>query len=73
MSISAVAANISPVIQSVLEMRKKLDDLQRQLGTGMKADTYSGLGPHIGLAVGLHWALVVPVTSNRRATATIAR
>jgi hypothetical protein len=43
MSISAVAANISPVIQSVLEMRKKLDDLQRQLGTGMKADTYSGL------------------------------
>ena len=53
MSISAVAANISPVIQSVLEMRKKLDDLQRQLGTGMKADTYSGLGPHIGLAVGL--------------------
>jgi flagellar hook-associated protein 3 FlgL len=53
MSISAVAANISPVIQSVLEMRKKLDDLQRQLGTGMKADTYAGLGPHIGLAVGL--------------------
>jgi flagellin-like hook-associated protein FlgL len=53
MSISAVAANISPVIQSVLEMRRKLDDLQRQLGTGMKADTYAGLGPHIGLAVGL--------------------
>src|SRR5262245_40957052 len=53
MGISSIAANISPVIQSVLEMRRKLDDLQRQLGTGMKADTYAGLGPHIGLAVGL--------------------
>jgi flagellar hook-associated protein 3 FlgL len=53
MSISTVAANISPVIQSVLEMRRKLDDLQRQLGTGMKADTYAGLGPHSGLAIGL--------------------
>lgn len=53
MTISAVAANISPVIQSVLEMRRKLDDLQRQLGTGMKADTYAGLGPHSGLAIGL--------------------
>jgi flagellin-like hook-associated protein FlgL len=53
MSISAVAANISPVIQNVLEMRRKLDDLQRQLGTGMKADTYAGLGPHSGLAIGL--------------------
>ena len=53
MTISAVAANISPVIQSVLEMRRKLDDLQRQLGTGMKAETYAGLGPHSGLAVGL--------------------
>jgi flagellin-like hook-associated protein FlgL len=53
MSVSAVAANISPVIQNVLEMRRKLDDLQRQLGTGMKADTYAGLGPQSGLAIGL--------------------
>jgi flagellar hook-associated protein 3 FlgL len=53
MSVSSVAANISPVIQNVLEMRRKLDDLQRQLGTGMKADTYAGLGPHSGLAIGL--------------------
>jgi Bacterial flagellin N-terminal helical region len=53
MSVSAVAANISPVIQNVLEMRRKLDDLQRQLGTGMKADTYAGLGAQSGLAIGL--------------------
>src|SRR5262245_50165224 len=53
MSVSAVAANISPVIQNVLEMRRKLEDLQRQLGTGMKADTYAGLGPQSGLAIGL--------------------
>jgi flagellar hook-associated protein 3 FlgL len=53
MSISSIAANISPVIQSVLEMRKKLDDLQRQLGSGIKADTYAGLAPQIGLTIGL--------------------
>jgi flagellar hook-associated protein 3 FlgL len=53
MTVSAVAANISPVMQSVLEMRRKLDDLQRQLGTGMKAETYAGLGPQSSLAVGL--------------------
>jgi flagellar hook-associated protein 3 FlgL len=53
MIISGVANNISPVIQSVLEMRKQLDDLQRQLGTGQKAELFSGLGSQSTLATGL--------------------
>ena len=35
-------------------MRAQLDDLQRQLGTGKKSDTYAGLGLDRGFAVGLH-------------------
>ena len=34
-------------------MRAKLDDLQRQLGTGQKSDTYAGLGSQRALTVGL--------------------
>jgi flagellar hook-associated protein 3 FlgL len=37
----------------LLSTRKQLDDLQRQLGTGKKSDTYAGLGLERGLAVGL--------------------
>jgi flagellar hook-associated protein 3 FlgL len=53
MTISGVGNSISPVIQSVLDMRKQLDDLQRQLGTGQKADTFAGLGSQSALATGL--------------------
>ena len=41
------------VVQSLVDMRRQLDDLQRQLGTGKKADTYAGIGVERGLAVGL--------------------
>ena len=40
-------------MQSLVDMRRQLDDLQRQLGTGQKADTYAGIGIDRGLAVGL--------------------
>src|SRR5713101_8169317 len=53
MTVSAIGSSISPVMQSVLDMRRQLDDLQRQLGTGQKADTFAGLGPQSGLATGL--------------------
>jgi flagellin-like hook-associated protein FlgL len=39
--------------QSLVEMRRQLDDLQRQLATGRKADTYAGVGLDRGLLVGL--------------------
>jgi len=53
MSISDIASSSALKIQSLLDMRQQIDDLQRQLGTGKKADTYAGLGVSTGLAVTL--------------------
>jgi hypothetical protein len=53
MAISGIGGNVSPLLQSVLTIDKQLQDLQRQLGTGQKADTYSGLGSQSSMAVGL--------------------
>ena len=36
----------------LIDMRNQLDDLQRQLGTGKKSDSYAGLGLDRGLTVG---------------------
>ncbi len=54
MTISSVSSNIAPLVQSVLDINNRLNDLQRQLGTGQKADTYAGLGPQSGIAVALN-------------------
>src|SRR5687768_4841096 len=53
MSVSGVGPNVSLSIQAVIDMRDRLDELQRQLGTGKKATTYAGLGLDRGLTVGL--------------------
>ena len=53
MSISAVGASVGLTIQSLVGMRKQLDDLQRQLGTGKKSVDYAGVGVDRGVAVGL--------------------
>lgn len=53
MSITGVGSSSSLLVQSLVDMRTKLDELQRQLGTGQKADTYAGLGIDSGLSVGL--------------------
>jgi flagellin-like hook-associated protein FlgL len=42
------------MVQSLLQMRSQLDDLNRQLGTGQKSATYSGLGLDRGLSVALN-------------------
>ena len=54
MTVSGVSSNIAPLIQSALDINKQLDDLQRQLGSGQKADTYAGLGSQSGIAVALN-------------------
>ena len=55
MTISGISnSNISPLIQSALDINKQLDDLQRQLGSGQKADSYAGLGSQGGVAVALN-------------------
>src|SRR5664279_4238742 len=53
MTVSGVSASIAPVLLSIQKMNSQLDDLQRQLGTGQKADNYSGLGAQSGIAVAL--------------------
>src|SRR4051812_7633159 len=53
MSVSGIGGGGSPTVQSILNMRRQLDDLQRQLGTGQKADTFAGLASQSGLAVAL--------------------
>ncbi|SRR6266545_1470782 len=53
MSITGVGSKSSLVVQSLVDMRRQLDELQRQLGTGKKSDNYAGLGLNRGLAVGL--------------------
>ena len=53
MSISGIGSRSALGVQSLVEMRRQLDELQRQLGTGKKADTYAGIGLDRGLVVGL--------------------
>lgn len=53
MSITGVGSTSSLLVQSLVDMRGKLDDLQTQLSTGMKSQDYAGLGIDRGLTVGL--------------------
>ncbi|HWL04750.1 MAG TPA: flagellar biosynthesis protein FlgL [Xanthobacteraceae bacterium] len=53
MSINSVGANTRLAVQSLVDMRRQFGDLQRQLGTGQKSETYAGLGLGRGVSVGL--------------------
>ena len=53
MTISSVGGKPSAAIQSLVDLRSTLDDLQRQLSTGKKSTTYAGLGVERGMTVGL--------------------
>jgi flagellar hook-associated protein 3 FlgL len=53
MAIMGVTSSASVIVQSLADLRAKLDDLQRQLGTGEKSDNYAGVGPQRSLIVGL--------------------
>jgi flagellin-like hook-associated protein FlgL len=53
MNISGISTRSSLSVQALVNMRHQLDDLQRQLGTGKKADTYAGMGLDRGLLVSL--------------------
>ncbi len=55
--IKGVGSQTALMVQPLFDMRRQLDDLQRQLGTGKKADTYAGLGLDRGLTVGLRTQL----------------
>ena len=53
MAVSGIAGAVSPLIQNVTTLDRQLADLQRQLSTGQKTDTFSGLGSQADIAVGL--------------------
>jgi flagellar hook-associated protein 3 FlgL len=53
MAVYSIGATSSMSLQAISEMRKQLDDLQRQLGTGKKSESYAGIGLDRGLTVGL--------------------
>jgi len=53
MSITGIGSRSSLAVGALVDMRRQLDDLQRQLGTGKISDDYAGLGLDRGLAVGL--------------------
>ncbi len=52
-TLSGVSSTLAPLIRSALDINNKLSDLQRQLGTGQKAETYAGLGPQGNVAIAL--------------------
>ena len=53
MTITGIGSHSSLIVQSLLDMRRRLDDLQRQISTGKRADTYAGIGLDRGFTVGL--------------------
>jgi len=53
MGIASIGSRSSLTVQSLVGMRQELDELQRQLATGKKSDTYEGLGVDRGFTVGL--------------------
>jgi flagellin-like hook-associated protein FlgL len=54
MSISGVNTTTAIMVQQLVNLRSQLDDLQRQLSTGQKVDTYSGISSQAQLVVGLN-------------------
>jgi flagellar hook-associated protein 3 FlgL len=53
MSVGGVGARTLLLTKSLVDMRSQLGDLQRQLATGKKSNTYAGIGLDRGLTVGL--------------------
>ncbi len=54
MSVNSVGSSSNAMAQTLIDMRAQFDDLQRQLSTGEKSSTYSGLGLDRGLSVSLN-------------------
>jgi flagellar hook-associated protein 3 FlgL len=52
-SIGGIGARSLLMVQSLVDMRNQLGELQRQMATGKRSDTYAGLGLDRGLTVGL--------------------
>jgi hypothetical protein len=69
MGISGVAGRTASNVQSLVAMRRRLDDLQRQLSTGQRSSSYAGLGLDRGLSMALR-SQVAAIASYKQ-TSTI--
>ena len=54
MSLSPISASSAIAVQQLVNMRRQFDELQRQLSTGLKSNTYAGLGLARGVTVSLN-------------------
>lgn len=54
MTVSSIGGQSSAAIQSLVNLRNQLNDLQQQLSTGKKSTTYAGLGLSRGMSVSLN-------------------
>src|SRR5262249_8427200 len=57
MSIQGISGISAQMIGNLVDLNNQLDDLQQELGTGQKSQTYAGLGVQRGLTVGLQQQL----------------
>lgn len=57
MAINGIGSQSMLQVQNLVAMRHRLDDLQRQLGTGKRANDYAGIGLDRGLTIGLRTQL----------------
>jgi flagellar hook-associated protein 3 FlgL len=53
MAITGIGGSSAISLQTIVDMRAQLDDLQRQLGSGKRATSYAGIGLDRGLTIGL--------------------
>ena len=53
MAVSVVGGRTALSVQTLVDMRNQLTDLQRQIATGKRSESYAGLGLDRGLTVGL--------------------
>jgi flagellar hook-associated protein 3 FlgL len=54
MSVTSVGSPLSVTIQELMNMRSQFNDLEQQLSTGQKSETYAGLGVDRGVTVSLN-------------------
>ncbi len=54
MTVSSIGGSSATAIQSLVNLRNQLNDLQQQLSTGKKSTTYAGLGLSRGMSVSLN-------------------
>ncbi len=53
MTVSGVGIRTSFLASRILDLQSQFDDLQTQLSTGKKSDSYAGMGVNRGFAIGL--------------------